>query len=169
MKDKLRIALMVLLVAALLAMAGGFWMFVGVQAEKEKAIEEAEVAEQIAEDEGGIEAMYIALGADGEDYVFADQSGLFTASIPEDALYNENGRKISREELFTGDMMKLYGEILAAESEPPQYSGIERMVRVSKGSVEDAKAYSNKIQQYFGKPICAKERNSKSLLDAEEE
>lgn len=47
MKEKLRVFWMVLMVAVLLAIAGGFWSFVGAQAEKEKAQEEAAVAKEI--------------------------------------------------------------------------------------------------------------------------
>ncbi len=37
MKDKIRVAIMTLLVILLLAMAGGFWIFVGKQAQEEKS------------------------------------------------------------------------------------------------------------------------------------
>ncbi|MDO4307997.1 MAG: hypothetical protein Q4C77_14345 [Eubacteriales bacterium] len=165
MKEKLRIAAMVLLVAALLLMAGGFWTFVGVQAEKEKTIEESEKAEQVKEQKGGIEVMYIALGAKGDEYVFAYEGGLCCAEIPEGELYDENGREISVNELYTGDILKLYGDIVVLESYPGQLTGVEMMVRDSKGSVEDAKPYAADIQEFCGMPIYGREREDKSLLD----
>lgn len=165
MKEKLRIAAMVLLVAALLAMAGGFWTFVGVQAEKEKAMEEMADNGNAAAEEGGIEAMYIPVGAAGDEWMFADESGLFEAEIPDGELYNEAGKKITTDELYTGDIVKLYGDIIASKSIPPKYTGIDKIVRISRGSVEDAKEYASDIQKYTGKPICAKEREDKSLLD----
>lgn len=166
MKEKLRVALMVLLVAVLLVMAGGFWTFVGTQAEKEKALEETAAAEEIKEDKGGIKAMYIAIGTTGDSCVFVDESGnLFTAEIPEDALYNESGKKIPLDQFFSGDMVKLYGEITVQEIYPAEYMGVERITRISKGSTEDARKYSAEIQEWFGKPIYARERTQESLLD----
>lgn len=170
MKEKLRVFWMVLMVAVLLAIAGGFWSFVGAQAEKEKAQEEAAVAKEIQEDKGGIKAMYIAIGTTGDTSVFADESGnLFTVEIPEDALYNEKGTNIPLDQFFSGDMVKLYGEITVQETYPAQYTGVERIVRISKGSIEDAKPYSAEIQEWFGKPIYARERTSQSLMDEAEE
>ncbi len=162
MKEKLRVGLMVLLVLALLAIAGGFWTFVGVQAEKEKAAKQDENAEA---EEGGIEAMFIPVGAQGDSWMFADESGLFEAQIPEGRLYNEAGTPITAEELYTGDVLMLYGNIISTRSLPPQYSGIEKMVRIRRGTAEDAAAYSSEIQKYTGKPICAKEREESTLLD----
>ena len=166
MKEKLRVVWMALLVAALLVMAGGFWTFVDTQAKKEKALEEASVAEEIREDKGGIRAMYIAIGTTGDSSVFVDEGGnLFTVEIPEDALYNENGKKIPLDQFFSGDMVKFYGEITVQETYPAVYTGVERMVRISKGSIDDAKKYSAEIQESFGKPIYARERTQDSLLD----
>lgn len=170
MKDKLRVALMVVLVLALLAMAGGFWTFVAAQAEKEKAQEETDRAEEFENETGGIEVMYVALGTKGEDYIFVDNGGgLVTFDIPEGILYNRDGKEISREQLYTGDKLKLYGDILVAESYPGQYSGVEKVVLVSKGKAEDAREYAYEIQEYCGQPINARERTGESLMDAAEQ
>lgn len=166
MKEKLRIALMVLLVLALLAMAGGFWTFVAAQAKKEQAQEEQQRAEELESEAGGLEVMYVALGAKGEDYVFVDAGGgLVTMELPANALYNTSGKEISQDQLYTGDTLKLYGDILVAESYPAQYQGVEKAVLVRKGKVEDAKSYASEIQEYCGQPINARERTSESLMD----
>lgn len=154
---------MVLLVLALLGMAGGFWTFVSMQAEKEKAAEMKGSNGQAAGEEGGIEAVFIPVGAQGDSWMFADNSGLFEAEIPEGELYNENGKKITVEELYTGDVLKLYGDIIATKSIPPQYTGVEKVVRIKRGTVEDVKEYASDIQKYTGKPICAKEREDITL------
>lgn len=163
MKEKLRVALMVLLVVALLGMAGGFWTFVSMQAEKERAAEMNGSNGQTEEEEGGIEAVFIPVGAQGDSWMFADSSGLFEAEIPEGELYNESGKAITVEELYTGDVLKLYGDILATKSIPPQYAGVEKMVRIKRGTVEDVREYAADIQKYTGKPICAKEREDITL------
>lgn len=100
--------------------------------------------------------------------MFADENGLFEAEIPDGELYNETGDQITAEELYTGDVLKLYGNIISTRSIPPQYSGIEKMVRVRRGTVEDTVKYSSEIQKYTGKPICAKERENRSILDENE-
>lgn len=168
MKDKLRVAAMVLLTLALVGMAGGFWTFVSMQAEKERAAEMTAENGQTAAEEGGIEAMYIPIGPQGDSWIFADASGLFEAEIPQGELYNESGKQMTPDELYTGDVLRLYGDIIATKSIPPQYTGVEKMVRISRGNVEDAKEYASDIQKYKGKPIYAKEREEKSLLDEPE-
>ena len=82
MKEKLRIAAMVLLVIALLAIMGGFWTFVSWQAGQEKQQEMAE-GQSGQQEEGGLEAMYISLGASGEEYVLADASKFGTITATE--------------------------------------------------------------------------------------
>ena len=164
MKEKLRIAAMVLLVIALLAIMGGFWTFVSWQAGQEKQQEMAE-GQSGQQEEGGLEAMYISLGASGEAYVLADASGVIECELPEEELYDEYGGRITCQDLFTGDKLILYGNIIATRSLPPQYKGITKAVLSHRGTPEDALEYAEEIQTYFGLPIDGTERSSRSLAE----
>lgn len=144
---------MTLLVILLLAMAGGFWMFVGKQAQEEKAREEALA----------IQAMYVEVGSHG-DYLFVQQDEgnerVFTAEIPEDQLYERKDGKeklLSSDKLVTGDILKIYGDGIMLESEPGQYPGVTRMVRLIRGEPEDAGKYQEMLEAFRPKPIYDEE------------
>lgn len=137
MKNKLQIVGLVLFAVVFLAIAGGFWYFVAEQAQKEKALEEA----------NAITAMYIETSSHG-DYVFIQQDPgtgtLFTAEIPEDQIFELDGTEqklIKMEKLVTGDILKLYGQGVMLESYPGQYPGVTKAVRIHRGEPEDAEKY----------------------------
>ncbi len=153
MKDKIRVAIMTLLVILLLAMAGGFWIFVGKQAQEEKAREESLA----------IKAMYVEIGSHG-DYLFIQQDKgserAFTSEIPEDQLYElEDGKEkvLSADKLVTGDVLKIYGEGAMLKSEPGQYPGVTRMVRLLRGEPEDAEKYQEMLEAFRPRPIYDEE------------
>lgn len=149
MKDKLRVVMMILLTAALAVMIGGFWIFVANQAEIEKEQEEA----------SAIEAMYIEYGRRGDKYIFVQQGNdlPFHAEIPSDQLYDESDKKLSKDELVTGDILKIYGDGIMTKSYPGQYPGITRMKRIHMGYPEDADQYNEILDELSGTPIYSKE------------
>ena len=133
---------LVLLVAALLGLAGGFWYFVGQQA----------IKDQLEEESKAIIAMYVEIGSHG-DFMFVqnETETVFTAEIPEKHVYELRGDqewKIDRDDLVSGDILKLYGEGVMLESDPGQYPGVTRVVRVSKGEPEDTEKYQERLEEY---------------------
>lgn len=153
MKDKIRVAVMTLLVLILLVMAGGFWTFVGQQAEKEKAQEEALA----------IKAMYVEVGSHG-DYVFVRQDPeneqVFTSEIPRDQLFElVKGKEkvLEQEKLVSGDILKIYGDGKMLLSEPGQYPGVTRMVRVFRGEPEDTEKYAEMLEALRPRPLYDEE------------
>lgn len=149
MKDKIRVAVMTILVLLLLAMAGGFWLFVGKQAQIEKEREEALA----------VKAMYVEIGSHGE-YMFVQQEEgneiPFTAEIPSDCLYEQKGseqKPLSVEKLGTGDILKLYGEGIMSKSYPGEYAGVTKAVRLRMGNPEDADMYGEMLEEFVPKPI----------------
>lgn len=105
-------------------------------------------------DDATIKGMYLTFGEEEDSYIFADveNESLFFAAIPEDNLLDETGGKISEEELQKGDIVAVYNSGIVAESFPPQYPGVTKMVRVKKGNAEDAKKYDALIAQIYQAP-----------------
>lgn len=148
MKEKLRILGMAALTLALAAMITGFWFFVGKQAAKEQEREEALA----------IDAMYVEIGSHG-DYMFVnvDTETPFTAEFPTGQVFRENGEKLSREQISTGDVFRIYGDGAMTMSLPAQYPGVTRMVRIKYGSPEDAEQYNEILEQFKTDPIYTQE------------
>lgn len=98
--------------------------------------------------------MYLPFGDDDDDYVFADMEHqtLFYAEIPDDYLLDENGRELSDDDLHKGDIVEVYNNGIVLEMYPPKYSGVTKMVRVKKGTDEDAKKYEHLIAEIYSEP-----------------
>lgn len=148
MKDKLRIFLMVVLILALVAMAGGFWFFVGKQAQIEKEREEALA----------IEAMYVEIGTHG-DYMFVDLESEtpFEAEFPKGQVFREDGQALSLEKIGSGDIFKIYGDGVMTKSVPAQYTGVTKMVRIHLGSPEDTEPYEELLEPFKNNPLYTPE------------
>lgn len=148
MKDKIRIFVMTVLVLALVAMAGGFWFFVGKQAQIEKEREE----------ELAIEAMYVEIGTHG-DYMFVkiDSETPFEAEFPKGQVYREDGQALTLEKIGSGDVFKIYGDGAMTMSIPAQYPGVTKMVRTKLGSPEDTEIYDELLSQFKSSPLYSPE------------
>lgn len=51
----------------------------------------------------------------------------FTGPIPQNKLYDENGKKISEKDLNNGDVVNIYGDGGMLDSHPAQYPGITKI------------------------------------------
>lgn len=105
-------------------------------------------------DDATIKGMYLTFGEDEDSYIFADieNDSLFFAEIPEDNLLDETGEKMKAADLQKGDIVAVYNSGIVAESFPPQYPGVTKMVRVEKGTAEDAAKYDTLIAQIYRAP-----------------
>lgn len=105
--------------------------------------------------EATVKGMYLTYGEkEDEQYIFVDTENqtLFYAEIPDDAVYDEMGEKISEEDLEKGDTIAIYGNGIVLESYPAQYAGITKMVRVKKGNPADAEQYEGLIAEIYQEP-----------------
>lgn len=92
------------------------------------------------EEENPLEAMYIQKG--DEFRIFVDPYGSpFYATIPE-----------GTEELNSGDIVEIYGDMIMLESYPGQYPGVEKIVVKQKGSEEDTEQYAELIAELYTEP-----------------
>lgn len=72
----------------------------------------------------------------------------FYGTIPEE-LYDENGKKISEEELEFADVVKIWGNGVIAESYPAQYHGITKIQITEKNNKEYAEKYASYLEQFI--------------------
>lgn len=101
-----------------------------------------------------VEGVYLTYGEEQEFYIFADVENetLFDAEIPEDQLFDKDGEKISKEELKAGDTVAIYGNGAVAQSLPPQYAGVTKVVRKEKGDQKTAEKYQPLIDEFYQAP-----------------
>ncbi|EOS29724.1 hypothetical protein C807_02765 [Lachnospiraceae bacterium 28-4] len=106
------------------------------------------------EEEGeAITAMYVPYGEDG--YIFAsEQGGVFTVTAPEEAyeVQDINGNKISLRDLKRGNIVKIYGNGIMAESYPGQYPGVTKIKVESEGNPSDADQYQEIVDELYTEP-----------------
>lgn len=101
-----------------------------------------------------VEGIYLTYGEEQEYYIFADvkQDTLFEAEIPEEHLFDKNGEKLSREDLKAGDRVEIYGNGAVAQSLPPQYAGVTKMIRTEKGDKKTAETYQPLLDEFYQAP-----------------
>lgn len=87
----------------------------------------------------------------GELFVALEQGTPFTGTIPDEIL-DEEGNRIAREELQSGDVLDVYGSGVMTNSYPGQYSGITKLVRVEQANQEDVDEYQELLDQFFPEP-----------------
>ena len=76
---------------------------------------------------------------DDNSWYFADldTDTIFSGTIP-DKLTDENGKKLTEEDMTDGDVYLIYGDGIMLQSFPGQYPGITKMVRKEQGNQEKA-------------------------------
>ncbi len=118
-------------------MAGNFWKYVGKQAELVKEEEAREEAEAIS-------AIYVYTGDLLKTGVYVDMKTheLFDVDIPAEGIYNKSGTLIKGDVPEEGDMFKIYGDNeLTGEDVIKQYTGVTKMQRTGRSTLEQADAY----------------------------
>lgn len=101
---------------------------------------------------GPITAMYVTFGEEG-GYVFIGEetASVFTASFPEE-IVDVNGNIIKKEQLVNGNVVKIYGNGIMAESYPGQYHGVNKMEVIEQGNPSDTDKYKDIIDSIYQEP-----------------
>lgn len=73
----------------------------------------------------------------------------FIGTIPEGELYDEEGEKITQEDLNSGDVLNIWGNGVIAESYPAQYNGITKMERTQQSNQEYIDRYGHYLEKLF--------------------
>lgn len=103
------------------------------------------------QEEHVMQAMYIPYGEDSSVFIEEESGTVFTAAIPEE-LYDINGKQITGNRLEKGNIVKITGNGVMAESYPGQYHGVSRMDVVDVGQPSDADQYQHIIDGIYQEP-----------------
>ncbi|MCH1983191.1 hypothetical protein MCG98_11500 [Ruminococcus sp. OA3] len=103
------------------------------------------------QEEHVMQAMYIPYGEDSFVFIEEENGTVFTATIPEE-LYDINGKQITGAQLKKGNIVKITGNGVMAESYPGQYHGVSRMDIVEEGQPSDADQYQHIIDGIYQEP-----------------
>ena len=87
----------------------------------------------------------------GELFVSLEQGTPFTGKIPQE-IVDEDGNRIAKEDLQSGDVLDVYGSGIMTNSYPGQYSGITKLVRVEQANQEYVEKYQELLDQFFPEP-----------------
>lgn len=101
-----------------------------------------------AETENKMTAVYLTDQEGSTLFVQPETDMVFHSTIPEGELYDEEGNKISEEDLNNGDVLEITGNGMIAESYPAQYYGIFKMQRTETENTEYAEKYQGLLEQF---------------------
>ena len=110
--------------------------------------EEPQEEEQI-QGEYALKAVYLKKDDGNSIFVNLTDEYPFTGTIPEGELYDEEGEKITEEDLNSGDVLNIWGNGVIAESYPAQYNGITKMERTQQASQEYIEEYGHYLDELF--------------------
>lgn len=80
-------------------------------------------------------------------FVEIDTEMVFYGNIPQE-LYDEKEKKMRKEELSSGDVVKIWGNGAIAQSYPAQYPGITKIQRVEKENKEYIEKYEYYLKEF---------------------
>ena len=135
----------IVLIAVLAVITAFFWRTVARQAVLVKE-------EEAKEKENAIEAIYIYQGDVLKTGVFVDMktNRIFKADIPPEGIYNRNGKLIAGDIPEEGDEFRIYGKHEFSNDDPPVLSGITKMERTGRASLEEAVVYRDIVNKPEG-------------------
>ncbi len=137
--DKKFVVGMILLVAMLLVIMGGFWSTVIRQAKMDQIQEKQE--EQLAH-----RAICLQTGEDLKTPLFWDMDDAICYEVETPAgIYNRNGVFIKGDVLEYGDMVRLVGGELLEEGVCRTLTGLKRMERLGRATLEEAAAFQEEM------------------------
>lgn len=100
--------------------------------ETEKENEPEEKTAKTADLEHTMTAVYLTDGEGSSLFVELATEMPFFSTVPEGELYDEEGSKMTAEDLKNGDVLELTGNGAIAQSYPAQYHGVTKMQRTEK-------------------------------------
>lgn len=94
-----------------------------------------------------MKAVYLKDEQGNSIFVELDTEMVFYGNIPQE-LYDEKEKRIEEKELYSGDVMKIWGNGAIAQSYPAQYPGITKMQRVEKEKKEYVEKYEYYLEEF---------------------
>lgn len=104
-------------------------------------------------EENAITAMYVPYAENGHIFV-SEEIGAFEVTADKETLevYDANGKKITFGQLVRGNIVRIYGDDIMAESYPGQYPGVNRIEVEEEGNPSDADKYQEIVDQIYTEP-----------------
>ncbi len=99
--------------------------------------------------EYALKAVYLKKEDGNSIFVNLTDEYPFTGNIPEGELYDEDGKKITQEDLNSGDVLNIWGNGVIAQSYPAQYNGITKMERTQQSNQEYIEKYGHYLEELF--------------------
>ena len=99
--------------------------------------------------EYALKAVYLEKEDGNSIFVNLTDEYPFDGNIPEGELYDEDGEKITQEDLNSGDVLNIWGNGVIAESYPAQYNGITKMERTQQSNQEYIDKYGHYLEELF--------------------
>lgn len=99
--------------------------------------------------EYALKAVYLEKEDRNSIFVNLTEEYPFDGNIPEGELYDEDGEKITQEDLNSGDVLNIWGNGVIAESYPAQYNGITKMERTEQSNQEYIDQYGHYLEELF--------------------
>ncbi len=104
-----------------------------------------------------VDGVYLTYGEQEELYVFSDEDTdtLFLAEIPDDIVYDQEGKKQTREILNHGDTVRIYHDGKVLESMPPKYANVTRVELEEKAEdlgEKEKEKYEKQIASFYKEP-----------------
>lgn len=125
-----------------------------------KAEKKTEKTTEEKTEEPYLKAVYLKDEQGNSIFVQTDTEMVFFGTIPQE-LYDENEKKITEEDLHSGDVVKIWGNGAIAQSYPAQYPGITKIQREEK----ENKDYIEKYGHYLEEFIVVPDENEPPYLD----
>lgn len=94
-----------------------------------------------------MKAVYLKNENGNSIFVNIEDGFPFRGPIPQERLYDENGKKISEKDLNNGDVLDIYGDGCILELYPAQYPGINRIEITEKKNQEYIEEYSHFLER----------------------
>ena len=96
-----------------------------------------------------MQAVYLEKEDGNSIFVNLEAEYPFHGTLPEDAVYDESGKKIMPDDLNNGDVVDIYGNGMIAESYPAQYHGITEIRRTEQANQEYIGQYGHYLDELF--------------------
>ena len=96
-----------------------------------------------------MQAVYLEKEDGNSIFVNLEAEYPFHGTVPEDAVYDESGKKIMPDDLNNGDVVDIYGNGMIAESYPAQYHGITEIRRTEQANQEYIGQYGHYLDELF--------------------
>lgn len=106
------------------------------------------------EDMATLTSTALVVYVNDDEVAFVDQATdtLYIPTLPDDAVFNQNGQEIDDDQLVVGNIVSVTGNGIMLESYPAQYPGISKVQVIEQGDPAEADKYAQELETVFAGP-----------------